>query len=137
LDQAFANLSVAPPPAPAPEAEQPVERPVVVDEPVRPLDDAVVAPAAHATAPSSATLASAFAALLAAERSGHGAASADAVPAAPLKWSATDAMIERVSQRVLEHLSDAVVRETVAEIVQAVAERLVREEIERIKSNIK
>jgi len=46
-------------------------------------------------------------------------------------------LIERVARRVLERLSDAVVRERVTEIVQGTAERLVREEIERIKSNIK
>ena len=38
---------------------------------------------------------------------------------------------------VLERLSDRVVRDTVAEIVSSIAERLVREEIERIKSSIK
>jgi len=38
---------------------------------------------------------------------------------------------------VLEQLSDRVVRETVSDVVTEVAERLVREEIERIKSSIK
>ena len=37
---------------------------------------------------------------------------------------------------MLERLSDQVVRETVAEIVSRVAERLVREEIERIKAQL-
>ena len=58
-------------------------------------------------------------------------------PAAPPEIEAaapvvTDALVERVSRRVLEQLSDEVVRETVATI----AERLIREEIERIKSSI-
>ncbi len=38
---------------------------------------------------------------------------------------------------MLEQLSDRVVRETVRDVVTEVAERLVREEIERIKSSIK
>jgi hypothetical protein len=38
---------------------------------------------------------------------------------------------------VLERLSDRVVRETVGQVVSEVAERLIREEIERIKRNIK
>jgi predicted transcriptional regulator len=44
----------------------------------------------------------------------------------------TDDLVAQVSARVLEQLTDRVVRETVAEI----AERLVREEIERIKASI-
>ena len=43
---------------------------------------------------------------------------------------------EQVTERVLQRLTDRVVREAVAEIVSAIAERLVREEIERIKSAI-
>jgi len=42
-----------------------------------------------------------------------------------------------VTIRVLERLSDQVVRDTVTQIVTATAERLVREEIERIKNTIK
>ncbi len=42
-------------------------------------------------------------------------------------------MIEAITRRVLERLSDAVVRQTVSDI----AERLIREEIERIKATIK
>ena len=41
-----------------------------------------------------------------------------------------------ITRRVLEQLSDRVVRETVASLVSEVAERLVREEIERIKAPI-
>ena len=50
---------------------------------------------------------------------------------------ATDVLVEDITRRVLDRLSDQVVRETVAEIVSTVAERLVREEIERIKASIK
>ena len=42
-----------------------------------------------------------------------------------------------MTRSVLEQLSDRVVRETVSDVVTEVAERLVREEIERIKSSIK
>jgi hypothetical protein len=44
--------------------------------------------------------------------------------------------VEQVSRRVLEQLTDSVVRAAVPDIVSAIAERLVREEIERIKASI-
>ena len=44
---------------------------------------------------------------------------------------------KRSRRRVLDRLSDRVVRETVADLVSSIAERLVREEIERIKASIK
>jgi hypothetical protein len=42
-----------------------------------------------------------------------------------------------VTRRVLERLSDTVFRDAVADIASKTAERLVREEIERIKASIK
>jgi CheY-like chemotaxis protein len=76
----------------------------------------------------------AFAALLAVEQN-------PAAPRDPANWvpplAITDEIIDRVTRRVLEQLSDRVVRETVSDIVSTVAERLVREEIERIKASIK
>src|SRR6202022_881835 len=76
-------------------------------------------------------------AFAAAERSQPVAAQ---TPAWPTPVSAvsieTEAIVERVPQRVLEQLSDRIVRETVADIVASTAERLVREEIDRIKSSI-
>jgi CheY-like chemotaxis protein len=88
----------------------------------------------------SSPLADAFAALLAAEEQ-----SASGAPPALPAWRASsgdgplasDALIERVTERVLERLSDRAVRESAADIVSRIAERLVREEIERIKSSIK
>lgn len=77
-------------------------------------------------------LAEKFAALLAAEpdalaidraAAGHG--------------PAIDDIVEQVSRRVLTQLTERVVRQTVADLVADVAERLVREEIERIKASIK
>jgi CheY-like chemotaxis protein len=78
-------------------------------------------------------LADAFAALLAAEKAGTISAGAS-WPAAPSSAAVVnDAMIEAITRRVLERLSDAVVRQTVSDI----AEGLIREEIERIKATIK
>jgi hypothetical protein len=58
----------------------------------------------------------------------------------PIAWpprlAVDDELVERVARRVLERLADHVVREEIAERVAAVAERLVREEIERIKAAI-
>jgi CheY-like chemotaxis protein len=82
-------------------------------------------------------LSDAFAALLAAEQRDPSAAAASAWPAAA---QSADALVEEVTRRVMEQLSarsDGVVRETVADLVSAIAERLVREEIERIKASIK
>ena len=79
-------------------------------------------------------LAEAFAALLAAEPDtppSSGTAASQSFPAI------TDELVERVARRVLEKLSDPVVRETVADLVSTIAERLVRDEIERIKGEKK
>jgi hypothetical protein len=78
-------------------------------------------------------LAEAFAALLAVEQ-GAPASSAQAWHPAP---AITDELVERVAALVVERLSDRVLRETVSDRVSAVAERLIREEIDRIKANIK
>jgi hypothetical protein len=82
-------------------------------------------------------LAEAFAALLAAEKDDGRPLVAPAwpVPPPPPSLSAEE-IVEQVTQRVLERLSDRVVRETVADIASSVAERLVREEIGRIKALI-
>ena len=82
-------------------------------------------------------LSDAFAALLAAEQPDPTSTAASAWPAAS---RSEDAVVEQVTRRVLEQLSarsDRVVRETVADLVSTIAERLVREEIERIKASIK
>jgi hypothetical protein len=54
-------------------------------------------------------------------------------PAAAGHVAITDELVERVSERVLSRLSDVVVRETVRDTVSRVADRLVRDEIDRIK----
>ena len=95
-----------------------------------PSDTAVAAPTTERPTPS--PLAEAFAALFAAE---HGTPPIDATPAA--QGPAIDDIVEQVSRRVLAQLHERVVRETVADLMSDIAERLVREEIERIKASIK
>lgn len=123
LDQAFATLAASGP-SPGPPTQSP---------PHESIEPSEASPAPRAP------LADAFAALLAAERSGSTAAPRPVTPLHTSSWQtvSSDELIERVVRRVLERLSDTAVRETVTEIVQETAERLVREEIERIKSNIK
>ncbi|HYM23763.1 MAG TPA: response regulator [Vicinamibacterales bacterium] len=79
-------------------------------------------------------LADAFAALLAAEQ-------AEPLPPSVPTWPASgppaDAIAEQVFRRVLAEMSDKAVRETVTSLVSQIAERLVREEIDRIKASIK
>jgi hypothetical protein len=43
--------------------------------------------------------------------------------------------VEEVARRVAERLGEAALREVVADVVSTVAERLVREEIARIKAS--
>lgn len=86
------------------------------------------------------SLASAFSAILDAEQNGGDeAVLADLMPpmagAAPMVIS--DELVERIARRVIDHLSDQPLRDTLAEAVSQTAERLVTQEIERIKSNIK
>jgi CheY-like chemotaxis protein len=138
LDQAFAKLATAPPPAEAVLEIPPAV--AAIPDPERSLDQKTASStdgAIEAAPPMRPSLADAFAALLAAERS----ATASKGPTPTLVSSSrsvpNDDVIERVTRRVLEQLSDRVIRDTVAGIVHETAERLVREEIERIKSNIK
>jgi CheY-like chemotaxis protein len=96
-------------------------------------------PSPSATLP---PMADAFAAILAAEQ--H-----EPMPALGTGWQtpppapsngggpASEEAIEEITRRVLARLSDHVVRETVADAISSIAERLVRDEIERIKATIK
>jgi hypothetical protein len=99
-----------------------------------------LAPRARADGWNVPPLAQAFAALLAAERSAPG-------PGTAPMWSAPppdappavigEEVIEEVTRRVMERLTDRAVRESAAAIATTVAERLIREEIDRIKSALK
>jgi DNA-binding response OmpR family regulator len=76
------------------------------------------------------TLASRFATMLAVEQGELPATALDAQPHNRID----DALVDRIVRRVVEQMSDRAVRDLAAEIVSRTAERLVREEIERIKS---
>jgi CheY-like chemotaxis protein len=154
LDQAFATLTSVPkPPArdavsasesaeainwfsrPAPVSPQPAPE-LSVSAPPPPAAPAAVPAAPTPELPAFPRLGDAFAALLTAEQTSPSGALAPVWPAAaPLSAPGAD-LAEDVTRRVLDRLSDRVVRETVAELVSQVAERLVREEIERIKKSI-
>jgi hypothetical protein len=77
-----------------------------------------------------------FAALFAAEQ-GEAVAPA-ALHQAPLPppgpATVTDSLVDEVTRRVVERLSPDAANELVAQIVSEVAERLIREEISRIKA---
>ena len=82
--------------------------------------------------PEPSVLAETFSTLLAVER---GELPASALPA-PGAGEITDEMIDRLARRVAERLGESVVRDLAADIVSRTAERLVRDEIERIKCGI-
>lgn len=112
---------------------QPVEPSPVVPPPVVPPPALTQTPAPASAAPG---LTEAFAALLYAEQSGTPppfVTPAAGPPAPPID---VDRLADLVASRVLERLTSSVVREAVADLVSDTAERLVREEIERIKRNI-
>ncbi len=96
-------------------------------QPVTPApQQAAPAPAPAAAAPK-VSLASAFSALLAAEQSAAPAAPA----AAPAQPAISEANVEEAVRRVLVRMTDDLVRRIVVET----AERLIREEIEKIKAS--
>jgi hypothetical protein len=79
-------------------------------------------------------LADAFATLLAAEEPGAAPANTAAWVRPPI---VIDELVERVAARVLERLSERAVHETTAQVVSPIVERLVREELDRIKAAIR
>ena len=84
------------------------------------------------TGPAGHALADVFRALFAAEQGDTGALRRfQPAPSPPV---VTDDLVEEVTRRVLARLSPEAARAVVADVVADVAERLVREEIERIKS---
>ena len=133
LDAAFANIGA--PAAPTPptleredlsggigELSVPPPEPSKGEDPLSGWDPELTGDFGPARQPH---LANAFAALLAAEE-GHGSPDAVAVLAAP---ALSDDVIDDIVRRVIAKMSDDAVRRTVVDT----AERLVREEIERIK----
>ena len=125
LDSAFASLPVA-----RPRVEAPV-----------PTSDSDPASRGAASTPGSVyalpALADVFAALLAAEQR-----QADPVATSPWRGPGgsaadDDALVERVAARAVAQLSEDAVRSRAADILFEVADRLVREEIERIRMTIR
>ena len=126
---------IAPPPptavapaafvAPAPAA--PVPLPTPVPSPLPPVaavrEPVAAMPASSAPAPS---LAEAFAALLSAEQSRTISPAVFGAPGAP---GLSDDALDDIVQRVIARMGEQAVRDTVVDV----AERLVREEIDRIK----
>ena len=131
IDRAFSTLAQTPrPPLPlGPEPEFEAE-----DELSTYLPRPQVPPSAGSP------LQDAFATLLDAERTGAVVlplgriALSQAAPATPS--IDVNALADQIARRVLQQLSDRVVRETVTDLVSSTTERLVREEIDRIKRNI-
>lgn len=144
IDQAFAALAKAPrpslnlvpkPPTPSPAVDESRDEVIaaVVETKLASFTAALKAAEAPArTIP----LSDAFNALLDAERAGviDTTVRLSGVPA--LSPVDVDALATQVMHRVLEQMTDRVVRETVTEIVTNTAERLIREEIEQVKRNI-
>jgi CheY-like chemotaxis protein len=143
LDAAFANIG-APPPGHAPRSEQedlsagiaeldqlPPQRAAGSHDAVHAWDPEMTADFSPASQPH---LANAFAALLAAEE-GHGDAALALAPPVPAPAPAlgpaaiSEEAIEEIVRRVIARMADDSMRQLVAET----AERLVRDEIDRIK----
>ncbi len=78
-------------------------------------------------------IADAFTALLALEAGDPGAQPVRLTTTAPEAPVVTDALIDDVSRRVLQRLAPDAAREVVVQVVSDVAERLVRDEIARIR----
>ena len=138
LDAKFATLN-APPAAAAPATEPVLEREAVMPEPelmAAPQPVPVPVGERHLV---SGLIAEAFTALLAYEDGQPGAravrlTSDQQIAPAAAAPAITDAMIEDVVRRVIERLTPDTVRAVVADIVSETAERLVKEEIDRIRN---
>ena len=139
LDAAFANISGGPN-ASVPALDLPISYGSPKQQFEAPAAPAIAAPppaAPESPKPALPPLADAFAAILAAEQAAPESAAAQWPATVTVGAAVTEDLIDQVTRRVLEHLSDQVVRETVANIVAGVAERLVRDEIEKLKNGKK
>ena len=136
LDAAFSSRESQPAPRPATLAEELSDwHPEALETVPSPSPQTQSRPQVSAPAPSApprasaprseVTLAEAFASLLAAEQG-----RVLPVPA-PVSPSNDAALVEQITNRVIERITTGAVQETVVRV----AERLVREEIERIKSH--
>ena len=156
LDAAFSTLQQAPaspagtapaPPAPAggasddvpsAAASEPAAGQSVPESAGQAASPVAAAPTPAPKAPAQVPgIAQAFSALFAAERGETAAEIPSFIGPAVMPQASVDDLVERVSRQVLERMSDRVVRDTVTDIVSQVAERLVRDEIERVKATLK
>ena len=131
LDAKFASLSAPTSSAPVAPSEPPVSPAAASEPPASP----------RPVASASGLIAEAFAALLALEDGQPGAkpvrlTTGDGhAPSPPAAQPAiTDAVIEDIVRRVVERLGPDAVRAVVVDVVSEVSERLVKEEIERIRN---
>lgn len=138
LDRAFATLTptleprTVPPKAPPHVLALPIPGPVDAPAAQAPPPPPAAASARNGSAhpaPRGSDLADTFATLLAVE-TGELPPSALLAPAEP----GDEALIERVARRVVAEMGEGPLRALTAQIVSETAERLVREEIERIKA---
>ena len=122
----------APPAPPAPPAEETAQPSQPADAPRR--AEPAPAPAPAPISVPTPSLADAFTALLAAEQripGWSGATQPRSQAGAPVL---PDGLVEELTRRVLDGATDQAVRDVVTDTVSHVAERLVRDEIERIKT---
>jgi cell pole-organizing protein PopZ len=110
----------------APQPAAPVAAPPAAAQYRSPLP---VSPPAAAPASAPISLAEAFAALLAAEHGQAIAPRGEARPSAGSAAAPSPAVVDDIVRRVIDRLQDQDMRQTVVDV----AERLVREEIDRIK----
>ena len=111
-----------PPPAPMPEPR------TRIPDPGSRIPD----PAPMSDLPERNVIADVFERILAAER-GEPGASPLRIGSAPAEPVVTDALVDEVAVRVIQKLGPATAREIVVQVVSEIAERLVREEIARIR----
>jgi hypothetical protein len=132
LDAAFAKLTTSSPAAAA-SAAPPLPR---ISPPSMPAAASPAVASAPEVHPASGLVAEAFAALLALEDGEPGAkpvrltTQGSEPPAAP---QITDAFIDEIVRRVVERLGPNAARAAVTDVVSGIAERLVKEEIDRIR----
>jgi CheY-like chemotaxis protein len=158
LDAAFAHLTGAPPSHDSAPAARPADGGPAEPAFVSPHDRPGVSAVASAAAESASTpvaggepvtsvpgaglpVSDAFAALLDAEQmfgpdAVHGG-ERQPDPTAVREVAVDDALIDDIARRVTERIGETALREAVANVVVATAERLIREEIERLKATIK
>jgi hypothetical protein len=135
LDAKFASFGTPAQPAAA-RADAPVAPVTQAPEPAAPPEPAAVHMSGRQ--PASGLIAEAFAELLALEDGEPGAravrlAFGENKPPAAVEPTLSDAMIEDVVRRVIQRMTPDLVRAVVADIVSETAERLVKEEIDRIR----